>query len=117
MKKAFVLAGCITLAFSLSAKIHEFKPTDKITFRTEPKGFEDLIVVSQQLMAEPIYVFILSTLCHTIIVLLCNTIRYNSIGLMQHILSLLNFSPDIRHLACLFFPLMLIVLQLTLLYV
>ena len=47
MKKTFVLAGCIAFAFSLSAKIHEFKPSDKITFRTEPKGFESLVVVSQ----------------------------------------------------------------------
>ena len=42
--------GCLAAlaALPLSAAIHEFSPTDKIQFRSEPKGYESLVVVSQE---------------------------------------------------------------------
>ena len=43
---AFALAlACAALP--LAAAVHEFKPSDKIEIRSEPKGFESLVVVSQ----------------------------------------------------------------------
>ena len=42
--------GCLAAlaALPLSAAIHEFSPTDKIQMRSEPKGYESLVVVSQE---------------------------------------------------------------------
>ena len=42
--------GCLAAlaALPLSAAVHEFAPTDKIQIRSEPKGYESLVVVSQE---------------------------------------------------------------------
>ena len=42
--------GCLAAlaALPLSAAVHEFSPTDKIQIRSEPKGYESLVVVSQE---------------------------------------------------------------------